>query len=98
METTGDAPALAGESLDLEVIGQDRTGIVRKIAHCLAECGVNVEKLHSTCESAPMSGEQLFRAQIQVRVPDGADHEALHREIEKIATDLMVDVHFREPS
>lgn len=85
-----------GTPLVLDVIGQDRLGIVRKIAHCLAECGVNVEKLHSACESAPMSGEQLFRAHIQARVPEGANEDAIHREIEEIASDLMVDIRFSD--
>ncbi|MEM9481820.1 MAG: ACT domain-containing protein [Verrucomicrobiota bacterium] len=99
VEEAADSTASAtppGKPLVLDIIGQDRLGIVRKIAHCLAECGVNVEKLHSACESAPMSGEQLFRANIQARLPDGADEAAIHREIEKIASDLMVDISFSE--
>ena len=40
----------------LEIIGQDRPGIVRQITRALAEYGVNVEELRTECLSAPMSG------------------------------------------
>src|SRR5437868_752155 len=46
----------------LEIVGQDRPGIVRQISHTLAEAGVNVEELHTECASAAMSGETLFKA------------------------------------
>jgi len=46
----------------LEIVGQDRPGIVRQISHALASFGVNVEELHTECLSAAMSGETLFKA------------------------------------
>src|SRR5215471_6810174 len=41
----------------LEIIGQDRPGIVSQISHALASYGVNVEELHTECTSAAMTGE-----------------------------------------
>src|SRR4051812_2022372 len=42
------------QTSSLEIIGQDRPGIVREISHTLAEFGVNVEELHTECGSAAM--------------------------------------------
>jgi glycine cleavage system regulatory protein len=80
----------------LEVVGQDRPGIVRQISHALAGQGVNVEELETECASAPMSGEMLFKAQAHVQIPESCNLAQLRQELEKIASDLFVDVHFEE--
>ena len=80
----------------LEIVGQDRPGIVRQISHALATYGVNVEELQTECASAAMTGETLFKARARLRVPDSADVERLRQNLEKIASDLIVDVSFAE--
>ena len=82
----------AGKLVSLEIVGHDRPGIIREITRALAGQGVNVEELSSECASAPMSGESLFRARARLQLPARCDAAALRRELEKIASDLMVDV------
>jgi glycine cleavage system regulatory protein len=79
-------------SVALSVVGQDRQGIVRQIAEVLARHGVNVEELHSECTSAPMSGEALFRAEARLAIDPAAGTAALQADLERIASDLMVDI------
>jgi len=88
--------AKAGKFIRLEIVGQDRPGIVRQISHALAGQGVNVEELNTECESAPMSGETLFKAGAKLSVPPRCDLARLKTELEKIAADLMVDVSLEE--
>lgn len=76
----------------LELIGTDRPGIIRSISHALAERGVNVEELKTECDSAPWSGDTLFKATAELRVPPGFDLDALRGDLEDIAQDLMVDI------
>lgn len=78
----------------LEIIGQDRPGIIREITHALARHGVNVEELETECVSAAMSGETLFKAKAKVYVPASANVAALKAELETIAADLIVEVAF----
>ena len=80
----------------LEIMGHDRPGIIREITRALADQGVNVEELSSECLSAPMSGEPLFKARARLRLPDNCSVVRLRRELEKIASDLMVDISFAE--
>ena len=87
-----DADSAPGKTLFLELVGQDRPGIVREIAHALAQLGVNVEDLETACEPAPMSGETLFRARARLRKPSTLSDEALREALEPIANELMVDV------
>ena len=80
----------------LEVVGQDRPGIVRQIAAALARQQVNVEEFHSECSSAPMSGETLFTARAHLRIPESCNAANLRQELEQIAADLLVDIAFAE--
>ena len=76
----------------VEVMGHDRPGIVRQISQVLAQQQVNVEELTTTCESAPMSGEKLFRATAHVQLPEAGGLARLQSALEQIASDLMVDI------
>ena len=80
----------------LEIIGQDRPGIVREISSVLARQGVNVEELNSGCDSAPMSGETLFKARAKLMFAESCDVSALRHELEGVAGNLLVDVSFTE--
>ena len=76
----------------LEIVGQDRPGIVRQISHTLAEFGVNVEDLHTECSSAAMSGETLFKAHAVLSIPASCNVTDLRQTLEKIAADLIVEI------
>lgn len=84
----------AGLIATLELVGQDRPGILRAVAAVLAAHGLNVEDLSSERVSAPMGGGTLFQARVRVSVPASASLPAVRIDLEKIASDLMVDVRF----
>ena len=87
------APLPASRKLALvEVVGHDRPGIVRQISQVLAQHRVNVEDLTTYCESAPMSGESLFHANVTVQLSASYSIGQLRKALEEIATDLMVDI------
>jgi glycine cleavage system regulatory protein len=76
----------------LEVVGQDRPGILRSVSGVLAAHGVNVEELASERVSAPMGGGTLFQARATVLVPAAVNLAVVRADLEKIAADLMVDL------
>ena len=80
----------------LEIVGQDRPGIVRQISHALAGFGVNVEELHTECASAAMSGETLFKARATLSIPESCDAAQIRQQLEKIAEDLIVEISLAE--
>lgn len=86
------APAAGGSRATVEVIGQDRPGILRSVSGVFAAHGVNVEELASERVSAPMGGGTLFQARATVLVPGRVTLAAVRADLEKIAADLMVDV------
>ena len=98
-ERTGeeDDPAAGLPRLDLELVGHDRPGIVRAVSEALARARVNVDRLTTERTNAPMSGERLFRATAQLRLPADLDAAQLRRQLEAIAADLVVDLSLIEP-
>ena len=80
------------DSFRFELIGQDRPGIVRDISAALAALGVSVQDLRTVVESAPMSGERLFRAQAELAPPVDLDLDRIRAALEQLADELMVDV------
>jgi glycine cleavage system regulatory protein len=85
------APASSRQSL-LEIVGQDRPGIVREISHALASFGVNVEELQTECASAAMSGETLFKARARLSLPESCNAAQIREKLERIAADLIVEI------
>ena len=92
------APSTGRRTLVVDLVGLDRPGIVREISHVLAERGVNIEELTTDRTVAAMSGEPLFRAHARVRLPPAADVTALRRALERLGTDLMVEVALAAPA
>jgi glycine cleavage system regulatory protein len=91
------APARGRRLLVVDLVGLDRPGIVREISHVLAERGVNIEELVTDRSTAAMSGELLFRSRARVDVPERVDAAELRARLEKLATDLMVQVSVADP-
>jgi glycine cleavage system regulatory protein len=79
-------------AMELELLGQDHPGIVRKVSEVLLGHGVNIEELATDNVSAPMAGGLLFSAKARLHVPAGTDTDQLRRDLETIADDLMVDL------
>jgi glycine cleavage system regulatory protein len=92
---SGAAPSAIGSVAALELVGQDRPGILRLVSGVLAAHGVNVEELSSERVSAPMGGGTLFKAHATVLVPPRTSLAALRSDLERIASDLMVDLNLR---
>ena len=80
----------------LELVGQDRPGIVRDISRALAELGVSIHELTTEVTSAAMSGEHLFHASALLQMPANVATDELQRVLEALANELMVDVNLHE--
>lgn len=79
-------------AVHLSLVGQDRPGIVREISRVLATQGVNVEELNTEVTRAATTGQSLFQAEAQLRLPAGLSTETLRNALEEVAADLMVDL------
>lgn len=88
------APALVAT---IELVGQDRPGILRAVSGVFAAHAVNVEELSSERVSAPMGGGTLFQAKATVAVPSREVLASVRADLEKIAADLVIDLTVATP-
>ena len=84
--------SVATKDLTLNLVGNDRPGIVKEVSQALVKLGVNVLELTTNCESAPMSADLLFKTEAHLRVPQGFDADELTDTLEAISNDLMVEI------
>jgi glycine cleavage system regulatory protein len=87
----GEEPPTPGKPLSLELVGQDRPGIVREVTTVLARLGVNIEDFATATENSSWSGEPLFRATARLTIPAGTSSEEVRAELEAISGEIMVD-------
>lgn len=81
-----------GRLLKLDIIGNERPGIVRDVTSALTGLGVNIEEFASNLESAPFTGVDMFRARARLRSPNRLSIEELRKALERLAGEIMVDL------
>ncbi len=89
---SGDEPQRSRRMIQLQLVGNDRAGIVRDITQLLARHGVNLESLDTDVLPAPMTNELLFRADARLAVPTELPLDQLQEYLETLADDLMVEL------
>jgi glycine cleavage system regulatory protein len=80
------------DTLSIEVMGNDKPGIVQELTAILNRFNLNIETFDSRCESAPNWGSLMFKATALVRVPIDFNSDTLQTALENIANDLVVDI------
>ena len=85
------------KSYNIELIGQNHVGIINKLSHVLTyELKANVEGIKTEIIDASMSGEQLFKAQINLHLPKSVDERLIKDKLELIADEMMVEIYSYE--
>ena len=82
----------SGQWVWLELTGGDHPGIMRDISTALSQQGVSIQELKTQIEPASMAGGHLFTAEAWVLLPEGLEIDVLRQELERIASDIMVDI------
>ncbi|MFM9377113.1 glycine cleavage system protein R [Gordonia sp. VNK21] len=85
-------PTEAWRALTIEVLGNDRPGIVHELSAALSRSGASIEKLTTGTRQAPMAGGTLFEARLDVLVPPGTEGATIRADLERIAGELLVDL------
>lgn len=92
VRTGSDAAGSADRAIDIRVLGNDRPGIVREVSGVLSAHALSIEELTSETKDAAMAGGRLFEASVTARVPASVDLDALRADLERLATEIQVDI------
>lgn len=86
------ASAPASHAVSLQVLGNDRPGIVREISSVLRTHEVSIDTIVTETRDAAMAGGRLFEASVEAEVPASADLDALRADLERLTAELQVDI------
>lgn len=90
---TGTADATGDDQvLEIQVLGNDRPGIVREISGVLSAHALSIEELATETRDAAMAGGRLFEASVTAKVPSSVDLDALRADLERLASEIQVDI------
>lgn len=65
---------------------------MRDVTQALTRLGVNIEEFSSAIESAPFTGEEMFRATLKLGLPEHVSSDEVQRVLERLADEIMVDL------
>lgn len=83
----------AGQSaLQLDIVGNDRPGIVYEVSQALVAAKINVVNMQTHLSSAPMSGDSLFHSTMSLSNEHDYDLDELEFQLDKIAERLSVEI------
>lgn len=89
-EAPSSSPAPASRRITL--LGPDRPGIVHELTRAMHAAGFNVLAMTTSVESAPMSGEPLFRAEARIEIGEGSRLDELEWQLDAMAEAMTLDI------
>ena len=78
--------------VELELVGEDRLGIVSNLTKLLAGRGISIESIHTDIVRSGVSGKQTFKVEAHLLVPKSVSVEALQQEVASLAREMMLDI------
>jgi glycine cleavage system regulatory protein len=78
--------------VELELVGEDRLGIVSNLTKLLAGRGISIESIHTDIVRSGVSGKQTFKVEAHLLVPKSVSVEALQQEVGSLAREMMLDI------
>lgn len=82
----------AGSRLTIDLLGNDRPGIVREVSAVLSRHELSIESMETATREAPMAAGQLFEAHVVVGVRAGEDLTGVRADLERLTAELLVDI------
>ncbi|SDU48616.1 glycine cleavage system protein R [Stappia sp. ES.058] len=85
-----------GQAARINVMCQDHAGIVQALSASLADHRVSITNLSTEVYAGSMSGERMFRAELDVVLPVDVTPQSLSHALEELAGDLMAEIDFTD--
>jgi len=78
--------------VELELVGDDRVGIVSNLTRILTESGVSIENIQTEIVGSTPSATRTFKIKAHLLVPNTLASDELRRRLEVVASEMMVDI------
>ena len=87
-----EAASSAQHGIKLNIVGNDRPGIVYEVSQALVAAKINVVNMQTHLSSAPMSGDSLFHSTMSLTKESEQDLDSLESQLDKIAERLSIEI------
>jgi len=78
--------------VELELVGDDRVGIISNLTGILTEAGVSIEHIHTEIVGTTPNAPRTFKVAAHLLVPNTLPSDELRRRLEAVASEMMVDI------
>jgi glycine cleavage system regulatory protein len=78
--------------VELELVGNDRVGIVSKLTRILAESGVAIEHIHTEIVGTTPTAPKTFKVAAHLLVPNTLSSDELRNRLDAVASEMMLDI------
>jgi glycine cleavage system regulatory protein len=78
--------------IELELVGDDRLGIVSHLTRILAESGISIEHIHTEIVGTTSTAPKTFKVAAHLLVPNTLSSDELRRRLEPVASEMKVDI------
>lgn len=96
LTSAGQDPEVQSACRRITVLGPDRSGIVHEMTRALRSANFNVRSMATTVETAPMSGEPLFRAEAVIELLEGSRLPELVTALDAMAEAMTLEIDLLE--
>ena len=81
---------------ELDILGNDRPGIIHEISLALSEHGINLIEVSSNVSPAPMSGLPMFSCYAVVEISPALELDAVDEQLTAIADSLGLEIRLEQ--
>ena len=78
--------------IELELVGDDRVGIVSNLTRILADSGASIEHIHTEIVGTTTTAAKTFKVAAHLLVPNTLSTDELRRRLEPVASEMKVDI------
>ncbi len=92
-ELPGQATGAASvREIELQLVGDDRPGIVAALTRKLSSRGIGIETMHTEVAGHGEAGGRTFKVVAHLLVPAALDNQQLHEALDGLAREMTLDV------
>jgi len=88
--------SLETKQYTLDILGNDRPGILNEITRALVEHGINLIEVSSSVAPAAMSGVPMFSCSANIEVEPSLSMVVVDEQLSEIADELAIDILLEE--
>ena len=96
IKAAGTQASLETKQYTLDILGNDRPGILNEITRALVEHGINLIEVSSSVAPAAMSGVPMFSCSANIEVEPSLSMVVVDEQLSEIADELAIDILLEE--